>query len=123
MKKFVRSLIVASAFAIGTGTLVVVAPGVADAQTKADPKALPPKADPKGSKPVDPKAPVAAKGTVAVKADKAGKFRFYVRDEDGETILMSPKGYSTEEEAMKSLDAAKAILAGVKVTKEKPDTK
>ena len=112
MKKFVRSLVVAIAFAFGTGTLVLVGPGMADAQTKSDQKALPPKVDP--TKSVDPKAPVAVKGTVAVKADKAGKFRFYVRDEDGETILMSPKGYATEEEAMKALDAAKAILGGVK---------
>ncbi len=119
MKKFVSRLLVASALAAGAGTLVATAPGVALAQVAKEapkPKPADPKADPK--KPVDPKAGE-AKGTVFIKAGKDDKFRFFVHDEAGKTLLYSPTGHDTEEEARKALDHAKAILASTKVTKEK----
>ena len=123
MKKFVRSLLAAAAFAAGTGALVVTAPSPAEAQTKADPKGTP-KVDPKG-KAADPKVEpkTTAKGTVVIKPGKDGKFRFFVRDEDDKTLMQSSTGYVTEEDAQKMLDAAKAILGSAKVTKEKADSK
>ena len=123
MKKFVRSLVVATAFATGAGALVVTAPSLAVAQVAKEapkPKA-PPKVDPKANPKADPK--VAVKGSVVVKADKQGKFRFFVRDEDDKTLMQSSTGYASEEEAKKMLDTVKAILAGSKVTTEKADPK
>ena len=123
MKKFVRSLLAAAAFAAGTATLVATAPTLAVAQTKEVPKGTKPvdKVDPK--KPVDPKTdpkPGDAKGTVHIKADKSGKFRFSVHDENDKTLMMSATGYATEEEAEKMLSVAKAILMHSKVTKDAP---
>ena len=122
MKKFVRSLLVASAFA--AGALVVTAPTAAVAQvTKDNPKATP-KEDPKAkSKTGDPKPPVAVKGSVVIKPGKDGKFRFFVRDEDDKSLMQSSTGYATEDEAKRMLDTVKAILAASKVTSEKAEGK
>ena len=127
MKKFVRSLVIATAFAAGTGAIVATAPTLAVAQTKDAPKGVKP-ADPKEApkvkpvepKPTDPKA-VAPKGSVVIKPDTNSKFRFSIHDENGKTLMMSPVGYATEDEAMKMLEVAKAIFNGSKVTKEKAE--
>ena len=120
MKKFVRSLIVASVFAAGTGALVVTAPTAVVAQVNKEvPKT---KADPKGTKPVDPK-PAAAKGSVVIKPGRDDKFRFFVRDEHDKSLMQSSTGYATEEDAKKMLDTVKAILATSKVTSEKGESK
>lgn len=128
MKKFVRSLLVASAFAAGAGALVITAPTAAVAQvTKDNPKGTPkvdPKDDPKSkTKGVDPKASVAVKGSVVIKPGKDGKFRFFVRDEDDKSLMQSSTGYATEDDAKKMLETVKAILAASKVTSEKADGK
>lgn len=123
MKKFVRSLLVAGAFATGAGALVVIAPSPAVAQiTKGDTKA-PPKVDPK---PADPKTKAdppkaAVKGSVVIKPGKDGKFRFFVRDEDDKSLMQSSTGYATEDEAKKMLETVKAILAASKVSSEKAE--
>ena len=124
MKKLVRSLLVASAFAAGAGALVITAPTAAVAQvTKDNPKGTP-KEDPKSkAKGGDPKAPVAVKGSVVIKPGKDGKFRFFVRDEDDKSLMQSSTGYATEDDAKKMLETVKAILAASKVTSEKADGK
>lgn len=111
MKKFVRSLLVASCFAAGAGALIVSTPTDAIGQVTKE-----------KAKPADPKAPpAAAKGSVVIKPGKDGKFRFFVRDEDDKSLMQSSTGYATEDEAKKMLDNVKAILAASKVTSEKAE--
>lgn len=108
MKKLFAALSLCGLFAAGTMLAVAQAP-------KPDPKA-----DPK--KPADPKT--ASKGALVVKPDAKGKFRLYVRDGDGKTMLMSAgAGFDTEKEAKEAFDEVKKIVADGKVTTEKADEK
>jgi uncharacterized protein YegP (UPF0339 family) len=58
-------------------------------------------------------------GTVEVFEDKAGEFRFRVKDADGKTVAMSTKGYDKKEDAVKALDFVKSTLNSAKVTEVK----
>jgi uncharacterized protein YegP (UPF0339 family) len=65
------------------------------------------------------KAEAKAAGTVELFEDKAGKFRFRIKDEDGKVVADSTKGYEKKEEALKALDFVKTTLNTAKVTEVK----
>ena len=100
MKKLFAVLALTGTFAAGSFTAVALA--------QKDPK----KPDPK----------TAAKGVMAIKPDAKGKYRLYVRNADGDTLLMSAgAGFKTEDEAKEAFEEVKAIVGAVKVTVEKAD--
>jgi uncharacterized protein YegP (UPF0339 family) len=74
----------------------------------------------------DDKKPTASTGksAVVVKPGKDDRFRIFIRNEDGKTIMMSSgNGFETEKEAKEAIDEIKAILKDAKVTSEKADPK
>lgn len=113
MKKLLAAVAMTGLFAIGTCTAVALA--------QAPPKpADPKKEDPK--KPADTKKD--AKGTLAIKPDAKGKYRLYVRDADGKTLLMSAgAGFEDEKAAKEAFEEVKGIVGSAKVTVEKADDK
>jgi uncharacterized protein YegP (UPF0339 family) len=106
MRKLIRSLVLATAVATGTATLVTYSPVIGQ-NPKVDPKT---KVEPKTGTP---------KGSVLVSADKQGKFRFFIKDGDGKTLAMSTVGYEKKEDAMKMIETVKTLLNTQKVTEEK----
>jgi uncharacterized protein YegP (UPF0339 family) len=62
-------------------------------------------------------------GTVEVYKDKAGEFRFRVKDTDGKVIAMPTRGYETKAECLKTLELVKNTLNNAKVTEVKEDDK
>lgn len=114
MSKWIRSLALATAVAVGTAGLVTVSGTVAQGQGK-DTKPKTPEQKPK---PPEPKAGD-GKGTVTVAKDKQGKFRYYVKDAAGKTLLMGPVGFEKADEAIAALEKAKAILNAAKPVVEK----
>jgi uncharacterized protein YegP (UPF0339 family) len=62
-------------------------------------------------------------GTVEVYKDKAGEFRFRVKDLDGKVIAMTTRGYATKAECLKTLDLVKSTLNNAKVMEVKDDDK
>lgn len=109
-----RKVIGVMTLAVGLGVLATSALSPVDAQVK-DPKA---KVDPKTK--VDPKAKEApaAGGTVEVYKAKDG-YRFRIKNAEGKTIAMPPRGEDSEEDAIKVLEEVKATLNKVKPTKVK----
>ncbi|MDB5307919.1 MAG: hypothetical protein JWO38_2121 [Gemmataceae bacterium] len=97
MSKLVRGLALSGALA---GLVAACIPTVAPAQPK----------DKKGDV-----------GTVEVFKDKAGDYRWRVKDADGKVIAMPPKGYDTKDDCLKALAVVKAALAKSKVTEAKED--
>jgi len=108
MKSFVRNIALAVAVATGTATLVTLTPAMA--QTVKE-KA---KETPKGKE-----ATKDVKGTVTLKKDKSGEFRFYIKNDAGKVIAMSVVGYEKEDEATAVLNEVKALLNSQKPTLEK----
>lgn len=117
MSKWIRSLALAAAVAVGTAGLVTVSSTVAQGQGK-DTKTKTPeqKGDPKTK--VDPK-PAEVKGSVVITKDKQSKFRFQVRDGDDKVVMQCVKGYETEKDAIDAFNAALAIAKVAKPTVEK----
>ena len=98
---------------VGLGVLGATSFAPAEAQDK-DPKAKKMKdKDPKGKKEA-----AGAGGTVEIYKAKDG-YRFRVKDADGKTIAMPPRGHDSKDEVMKDLDAIKAILARARPTEVK----
>jgi uncharacterized protein YegP (UPF0339 family) len=65
-----------------------------------------------------------ATGTVEINEGKDGKFRFFIRDGDGELLAMSgPSGFATKAEATKALDTLKEVLPNAKTVAGKPADK
>ena len=78
---------------------------------------LAPAQDKKDTAKKDAKAPAKA-GTVEVKEGKDGKFRFSVRDAEGE-YLAGSGAFATKEEAVKGIDTLKEVLAKATVVAPK----
>jgi uncharacterized protein YegP (UPF0339 family) len=117
MTKWIRSLALASVFAIGAGTVVTLSSPAVLAQAAKGKPAVDPK------KPEEPKKS-AAKGSVIIKPDAKERFRISIKDEEGKTLLMSAgNGFATEKEARDAIEDIKAILASAKVTVEKASDK
>lgn len=58
-----------------------------------------------------------AAGVIEIGEGKDGKFRFFVRDEDGKLLAMSgPGGFASEKEARAAIDSLKEVVAKAKVT-------
>lgn len=112
MSKWIRSLVLATAVAVGTAGLVTVSGTVAHGQGKDKTK----QPDPKTK--VDPK-PAEVKGSVVITKDKQSKFRFQVRDGDDKVVMQCVKGYDTEKDAIDAFNAALAIAKVAKPTVEK----
>jgi uncharacterized protein YegP (UPF0339 family) len=58
-------------------------------------------------------APPPKVGTIEVYKAKDG-YRFRIKDTDGKTVAMPPKGYDEKDECLKTLDFIKATLNNVK---------
>jgi uncharacterized protein YegP (UPF0339 family) len=69
----------------------------------------------------DPKKDDKVTGSIEMYKDESGKFRFRVKDADGKVIAVPAKGYDTEDECQKVIDALKATINSAKVTKAKDD--
>jgi uncharacterized protein YegP (UPF0339 family) len=107
VKKLLAAVALSGLLAAGTCTAVALA----QAPKKEEPK-----------KPVDTKKD--AKGTLAIKPDAKGKYRLYVRDSEGKTLLMSAgAGFDDEKSAKEAFEEVKGIVAAGKVTVEKADEK
>lgn len=115
MSKWIRSLALAAAVAVGTAGLVTVSGTTARGQGKDTKAAKQP--DPKTK--VDPKPADAPKGSVVITKDKGGKFRFQVKDGEDKVVMMCVKGYDTEKDAIDAFNAALAIAKVAKPTVEK----
>ena len=63
-----------------------------------------------------------AAGTVIIAEGKDGKYRFQVRSAD-DKYLAGSAAYKTEKEAHAAVEELKKVLAGAKITVEKPDPK
>ena len=111
MKKWIRSIALATAVAVGTANLVTVSGTAVHGQVKA-------KETPK-TKPADPVKPAEVKGAVVIIKDKGGKFRFQVRDGDDKVVMQCVKGYDTEKDAVKAFEEAVAIAKAFKPVVEK----
>ena len=99
--------------AVGLGVLAGTSFSPAEAQDK-DPKA-------KKVKDKDPKAKKGAPGgggTVEIYKAKDG-YRFRVKDGEGKTLAMPPRGHDSKDEVMKDLDAIRAILGKARPTEVK----
>lgn len=61
----------------------------------------------------------AATGTIEIGEGKDGKFRFFVRNEDGKLLAMSqpPGGFETEKDAMTAIEEFREVVAKAKVAK------
>lgn len=61
--------------------------------------------------------------TIEIGEGKDGKFRFFVRDEDGKLLAMSqpPGGFATEKDAREAIDVFKATVAKAKVVLKKSE--
>src|SRR5262245_4170031 len=97
MRTITRGLVSAL---ILVGILGLVAPHVADAQDKKD------------------KAKAAAPTTSAVfevYKDRAGEFRFRLKDGDGQLLAVSSKGYDKREDLQTVIDAIKKDASKAKV--------
>jgi len=114
VKKWIRSLALATTVAFGTAGVVTLSGTPAQGQVKAK---ADPKADPKTK--AEPKTKVEAKGSVAITKDKGGKFRFQVRDAGNKVLMMCVKGYETEKDAIAAFEEALAIAKSAKPTLEK----
>ena len=68
-------------------------------------------------------AKAAKAGTIEIYKDRAGDFRFRVKDADGKVVAMPPSGYETKEECQKALDFIKTTLNTVKPTEVKDEKK
>jgi uncharacterized protein YegP (UPF0339 family) len=112
MTKWIRSLVLATAVAVGTAGLVTLGGTAAHGQGK-DVK----KAEDKGKTKAPEKAE--AKGSVVITKDKQGKFRFQVRDGDDKVVMQCVKGYETEKDAVKAFEDALAIAKVAKPALEK----
>lgn len=104
MGKIARCLVLVAGMA---GLVVAGGVTAATAVQKEKEKAKDTKAD----KDKDAKA---EKGTVEVAEDKAGQYRFRIKDADGKVIAMPPKGYAEKADVLKALDQIKATLTKVK---------
>jgi uncharacterized protein YegP (UPF0339 family) len=71
---------------------------------------------------VDPKKDTKA-GTVEIYRDRAGDYRFRIKDTEGKVIAMPPKGFDTREECHKVLDLIKATLNTTKPVEIKDEKK
>lgn len=72
----------------------------------------------------DPKKPAAATaaGVVEIGEGKDGKFRFFVRDDEGKLLAMSsPGGFASAKDAQAAVSHLKEVLAKAKVTMVKKD--
>jgi uncharacterized protein YegP (UPF0339 family) len=107
MTKLVRALFLIAGMTalVLAGTALPTAPAQDKKDTKVDPKK-------------DAKV-----GTVEIYKDRAGDFRFRIKDADGKVIAMPPKGYDTKEECQKVLDLIKATLNTTKTVEVKDDKK
>jgi uncharacterized protein YegP (UPF0339 family) len=63
-------------------------------------------------------APAAKVGTIEIYKAKDG-YRFRIKDTDGKTIAMPPRGQENKEDVLKDLDEIKETLAKVKPTEIK----
>jgi len=61
-------------------------------------------------------AKAAKGGAVEVYEDKAGEYRFRIKDDEGKVVAMSTKGYDKREDAHKALEFVKHALNTAKVT-------
>ena len=113
MKKLFRSLALSGVLAVGAAGLVSLAPETALGQAVKTPQ------PPVKGKEVVPVKPVEAKGSVTIRKDKQGKFRFFIVGEDDKTIADSTKGYETEADAIKALEITKSLLNSKKPEVEK----
>lgn len=110
---WIRSLALAAATAVGTASLVAVSGNAVQGQVKAK---VDPKVDPKTK---DPVKPAEVKGSVVIKKDKQGKFRFQVHDVDDKVVMQCVKGFDTEKDAVKAFEDALAIAKAFKPVLEK----
>jgi len=122
MKTAFRALALAGLFAAGVATVATVSGPVAFAQApKQKPAAT--TAAVATTKKDDPK-PSATKGSIVIKPDAKEKFRIYVKDAEGKTLLMTAgAGFATEKEAKEKVEEIIAIVGKAKVTVEKGDAK
>ena len=114
MKMWIRSLALAAATAVGTASLVAVSGTAVQGQVKAK---VDPKVDPKTK--ADPVKPAEVKGSVVIKKDKQGEFRFQVKNADDKVVMQCVKGYDTEKDAIKAFEDALAIAKAFKPVVEK----
>jgi uncharacterized protein YegP (UPF0339 family) len=121
MNKLIKTMMVLGLFGAGAVGVALTGTPLASAQaTKGSEKTKPAEkpAEKSGTK------PAAAKGSLVVKPGKDDRFRIFIRNEDGKTIMMSSgNGFETEKEAKEAIDEIKAILKDAKVTTEKADPK
>jgi uncharacterized protein YegP (UPF0339 family) len=97
MKKIIRGLVMVLVLA---SPIVFATPHIADAQDK-KPKAA------------------AAGAVFEMYKDKAGEFRFRLKDTDGNLLAISGKGYEKKGECQTVIDAIKKDAAKAKVEEEK----
>jgi uncharacterized protein YegP (UPF0339 family) len=93
---------------VGLGVLGATSFAPAEAQDK----------DPKAKKMKDKDKKDKGGGTVEIYKAKDG-YRFRVKDADGKTLAMPPRGHDSRDQVMKDLDAIKAILAKSRPTEVK----
>jgi uncharacterized protein YegP (UPF0339 family) len=66
----------------------------------------------------------AGAGYIEIGEGKDGKFRFFVRNEDGKLLAMSGgAGFASESDAKKAIEELREVVAKAKVTKAKPKDK
>jgi uncharacterized protein YegP (UPF0339 family) len=95
VKKIIRSLLLPLALAGAVGLACLDS---ATAQDKKDKKAAP-----------------AATAVFELYKDSGDKFRFRLKDGEGELLAMSTKGYDTKAECQKVIEAVKSCAAKAKV--------
>jgi len=100
---------------VGLG--VVAAPGLTpvDAQDKTKTKT---KEDARTKAKDDTKDKRGGRGTIEIYQAKDG-YRFRIKDADGKTIAMPPRGHETKQDVTKALEEIKDILEKVKPTEVK----
>ena len=113
MKKMIRSLVLATTVAFGTASLVTFSGSSVQGQVKG--KDVPKTGEVKSKEGT--KAPE-AKGSVLIKQDKQGKYRFQVKDEEN-VLMQSVKGYDSAADAIKAFEAALDIAKRSKPVVEK----
>jgi hypothetical protein len=63
-------------------------------------------------------------GAIEIAEGKDGKFRFFVRDDEGKLLAMSsPGGFASVKDAQKAIDELKDVIKTAKVTVAKKDGK
>ena len=60
-------------------------------------------------------------GAIEIFKDRAGEFRWRVKDLEGKVVAQPPKGYDTREECLNALNFVKTTLVKGKVTDVKGD--